>query len=142
MKYRSTLFLFLFITVLIGTISAQNPKLKFQHSFASLEKINPVPEWFKDAKFGIYFHWGVYSVPAYANEWYPRNMYFKNSNENKHHKEVYGEATEWPYNNFITGAKDKAGNFIQFAPKLKSQGGNFDPEEWAQLFYDAGAKCG
>jgi alpha-L-fucosidase len=60
-------------------------------------------------------------------------MYFKNSGENKHHKEIYGEETEWPYNNFITGAKDKAGNFIQFAPKLKSQGGNFDPEEWAQL---------
>jgi alpha-L-fucosidase len=82
---------------------------------------------------GIYFHWGVYSVPAYANEWYPRSMYGKNSNERKHHTEVYGAPEEWPYSNFITGAKDKQGNFIQFAPKLKSEGGNFDPDEWAQL---------
>lgn len=128
--------LFIAFALCYQSFYAQN----FQPNFPSLEKANPVPEWFKDAKFGIYFHWGVYSVPAYANEWYPRNMYFKNSNENKHHKEVYGEETEWPYNNFITGAKDKAGNFVQFAPKLKSQGGSFDPEEWAQLFADAGAK--
>jgi hypothetical protein len=38
----------------------------------TFDKVNPFPEWFKDAKFGIYFHWGVFSVPAYANEWYPR----------------------------------------------------------------------
>ena len=60
--------------------------------------------------------------------------------ENKHHVEIYGDPSEWPYNNFITGAKDKQGNFVQFAPKLKSQRGNFDPDEWAQLFADAGAK--
>jgi len=34
-----------------------------------------IPEWFRDAKFGIYAHWGVYSVPAHGNEWYPRRMY-------------------------------------------------------------------
>jgi len=113
---------------------------KFEPTFASLEKVNPVPEWFKDAKFGIYFHWGVFSVPAFANEWYPRNMYVKGSAENKHQIETYGDISEWPYNNFITGAKDKLGNFVQFAPKLKSEGGKFDPEEWAQLFADAGAK--
>ncbi|MGC1422219.1 MAG: alpha-L-fucosidase, partial [Terracidiphilus sp.] len=33
------------------------------------------PQWYKDAKFGIFIHWGVYSVPAAENEWYPRNMY-------------------------------------------------------------------
>lgn len=112
---------------------------KFEPTWRSLQQYN-VPEWFKDAKFGIYFHWGVYSVPAFANEWYPRNMYIKGSDENQHHIEVYGEPTEWPYNNFITGAKDKHGNYVQFAPKLKSEGGEFDPEEWAQLFADAGAR--
>ncbi|HEX7411152.1 MAG TPA: alpha-L-fucosidase [Bacteroidales bacterium] len=126
--------------ILHQSLTAQVSQQKFQPSFASLEKANPVPEWFKDAKFGIYFHWGVYSVPAFANEWYPRNMFIKGSNENKHHIAVYGETSEWPYNNFITGAKDKQGNFVQFAPKLKSQGGKFDPEEWAQLFADAGAR--
>ncbi len=140
MTHIRILFLFLLITAAVGKTSAQTPKQVFQPTFESLEKANPVPEWFKDAKFGIYFHWGVYSVPAFANEWYPRNIYLKGSPENMHHSEVYGEVSQWPYNNFITGAKDKQGNFVQFAPKLKSEGGKFDPEEWAQLFADAGAK--
>ena len=98
----------------------------------SLEKADPVPDWFKDAKFGIYFHWGVYSVPAFANEWYPRAMYIEGTQENRHHIDTFGNLSEWPYNNFITGAEDKKGNWVQFAPKLKSEGGKFDPEEWAQ----------
>lgn len=130
---------FLLVLMIIG-ITCSTSAQRFQPNFESLEKSNPVPEWFKDAKFGIYFHWGVYSVPAFGNEWYPRTMYFKDSYENKHHTETYGDVTSWPYNNFITGAKDKKGNFVQFAPKLKSEGGNFDPEEWVQLFADAGAK--
>jgi alpha-L-fucosidase len=122
------------------SIQYQDPKRAFLPNFESLEKVNPVPEWFKDAKFGIYFHWGVYSVPAFANEWYPRTMYIKGSVENKHHVETYGKVADWPYNDFMTGAKDKKGHFVQFAPRLKSQGGKFDPQEWAQLFADAGAK--
>jgi len=113
---------------------------KFEPTFESLQTANAVPEWFKDAKLGIYFHWGVYSVPAFANEWYPRHMYVTNSSENVHHRETYGEPSDWPYHNFIIGANDKKGNFVKFAPKLKSEGGNFDPEEWAQLFADAGAR--
>ena len=38
---------------------------------------HPTPEWFMDGKLGIYFHWGVYSVPAYGTEWYPRHMYLE-----------------------------------------------------------------
>jgi alpha-L-fucosidase len=140
MEFRKVCFLFLFIAGIICTITAQTKKQIYQPDFKSLEKVNPVPEWFKDAKFGIYFHWGVYSVPAYGNEWYPRTMYIKGTPENKHHIAVYGDPSQWPYNNFFTGAKDKQGNFVQFAPKLKSDGGKFDPEEWAQLFADAGAK--
>jgi alpha-L-fucosidase len=140
MTYKVAFLLFLFTAGTSGRISAQTQRPDFLPSFASLEKSNPVPEWFKDAKFGIYFHWGVYTVPAFGNEWYPRSMYIKGSPENKHHTEVYGDPSEWPYNNFITGAKDKQGNFVQFAPKLKSEGGKFDPDEWAQLFADAGAK--
>ena len=114
----------LFIAGIIDKISAQTQK-GFQPSLESLEKANPVPEWFKDAKFGIYFHWGVYTVPAFGNEWYPRSMYIKGSAENEHHVESYGDPSQWPYNNFITGAKGKQGNFVQFAPKLKSEGGKF-----------------
>jgi len=132
---------FIILLNIIGINACSTHKQqKFQPSFESLEQANPVPEWFKDAKFGIYFHWGVYSVPAFANEWYPRTMYIEGTAENKHHLATYGSPTQWPYHNFITGAKDKQGNFVQFAPKLKSEGGKFDPEEWAQLFADAGAK--
>ena len=140
MKLNYIFALVLFAAILAGCTSTQTKKNKFEPTLESLEKANPVPEWFMDAKFGIYFHWGVYSVPAFANEWYPRTMYIKGSAENLHHMATYGDIKEWPYNNFMTGAKDRQGNFVQFAPKLKSKGGNFDPDEWAQLFSDAGAR--
>ena len=143
MKAKSLLISFLLIIFVLwhaDKVPAQNKNHEYQPTFESLDKANPVPEWFKDAKFGIYFHWGVYSVPAFGNEWYPRSMYIKGSSENKHHIETYGDPSQWPYDHFITGDKDKEGNFVQFAPKLKSDGGKFDPDEWAQLFADAGAK--
>ena len=140
MKWKSVLLLFILITGVTSSIPAQTMNQDYQPAFESLDKANPVPEWFKDAKFGIYFHWGVYTVPAFGNEWYPRNMYIKGSAENIHHIETYGDPSVWPYYYFLTGAKDKKGNFVQFAPKLKSEGGKFDPDEWAQLFADAGAK--
>lgn len=129
-----------FLIIMIAISGCRDPKIAYTPTWASVEQVNPAPEWFKDAKFGIYFHWGVYSVPAFANEWYPRNMYKKDSWENKHHIEKFGEPSEWPYNLFITGGNDKQGNPVQFAPKLKSEGGQFDPQEWAQLFSDAGAR--
>jgi alpha-L-fucosidase len=135
--------IFFFLLLIAGTDTrspAQDTVKRYRPDFASLERANPVPEWFRDAKFGIYFHWGVYSVPAFANEWYPRNMHRKGSPENKHHHLVYGEPQNWPYHYFINGAKDRQGKFVQFSPKLKSAGGAFDPEEWAQLFVDAGAR--
>ena len=109
-------------------------------SWSSVDQHPPAPEWFQDAKFGIYFHWGAFSVPAFSSEWYPRNMYIAGSNENSHHRSVYGDPSVWPYHNFINGANDRSGNLVQFAPKLRSAGGNFDPNDWAQLFVDAGAR--
>ncbi|GAA1812777.1 alpha-L-fucosidase [Luedemannella flava] len=109
-------------------------------TWSSVNQHPPAAEWFQDAKFGIYYHWGAFSVPAYGNEWYPRNMYNNGSGENNHHRSVYGDPSVWPYHNFINGARDRAGNWVQFAPRLRSAGGNFDPDEWAQLFVDAGAR--
>ncbi|MET9911941.1 alpha-L-fucosidase [Streptomyces sp. NPDC006476] len=123
-----------------GAGTAQAAPSTYTPSWGSVNQHPPAPEWFQDAKFGIYFHWGVFSVPAYDSEWYPRNMYIGGSNANTHHIATYGDPSVWPYHNFINGANDKAGHFTQFAPKLKSAGGNFDPDEWAQLFVDAGAK--
>lgn len=117
---------------------AQSPV--YEPNLESLKQVNPAPEWFKDAKFGIYFHWGVYSTPAFGNEWYPRHMYKDSTRENIHHLSTYGTPEEWPYHFFITGAKNKQDEFVQFAPKLKSEGGAFDPDEWAQLFAKSGAR--
>ena len=83
-----------------------------------------VPEWYRRAKFGIFIHWGVFSVPAFANEWYSRNMYVKDSPEYLHHIEKYGKHADFGYKDFI--------------PMFKAE--KFDPGEWAELFAEAGAK--
>ena len=123
-----------------GLVLANSGPSSYTASWSSVDQHPPAPEWFQDAKFGIYYHWGVFSVPAFSSEWYPRNMYVGGSTENSHHIATYGDPSVWPYHNFINGARDKAGNFVQFAPKLTSAGGNWDPNAWAQLFADAGAK--
>src|ERR1700688_1932545 len=56
---------------------------QFQPTWESLQHYQ-VPAWYQDAKFGIFLHWGVYSVPAFGNEWYPRSMYQQGSKEFKH----------------------------------------------------------
>lgn len=124
----------------LGAGVAQAAPSTYTPDWNSVDQHPPAPEWFQDAKFGIYFHWGVFSVPAYGNEWYPRNMYEAGNNANRHHIATYGQPSAWPYHNFIDGAQDLAGNFVKFAPKLKSAGGKFDPDEWVQLFVDAGAR--
>jgi len=95
----------------------------FRADWESLENYT-VPEWYVDAKFGIFIHWGVYSVPAFGNEWYPRNMYKKDSDEYKHHVATYGTQDKFGYKDFI--------------PLFKAE--KFDPAAWARLFKDAGAK--
>ena len=123
--------------------TAAQTATSYTASWSSLNKHPPAPEWFQDAKFGIYFHWGAYSVPAFGSEWYPRNMYNKagSSAEYNHHLSVYGDPFgQWPFNDFLSGANDKSGKFVQFAPKLVSNGGNWDPNAWAQIFVNAGAR--
>jgi alpha-L-fucosidase len=123
-----------------GVVWATGGPSHYDPTWSSVDQHPPAPEWFQDAKFGIYYHWGGFSVPAFNNEWYPRGMYIGGSQENRHHIATYGDPSVWPYHNFLNGARDRAGNWVQFAPKLKSAGGNWDPNEWAQLFVDAGAK--
>jgi len=48
---------------------------EYEPQWKSLARHKQAPKWFRDAKFGIYFHWGPYSVPAFGNEHYPRTMY-------------------------------------------------------------------
>jgi alpha-L-fucosidase len=113
---------------------------RFSAHWPSIDRHVAAPEWFQDAKFGIYHHWGAFSVPAFNSEWYPREMYRPGSIDREHHIATYGDPADWPYHYFIDGAHDKSGRFVQFAPKLASAGGAFDPREWAQLIADAGAR--
>ena len=96
----------------------------FEANWESLKKHKAAPEWFRDAKFGIYFHWGVYSVPAFSSEWYPRHMYLKNNREYRHHIKKYGDPAKFGYPDFV--------------PMFKAE--KFDANEWAELFARGGAR--
>src|ERR1700730_2549584 len=61
-------------TALLTEVRRQDSDGPYRADWQSLQKYE-VPDWYKDAKFGIFIHWGVYSVPAFGSEWYPRNMY-------------------------------------------------------------------
>ena len=65
----------------------------YRDDWESLETYE-APAWYRDAKFGIFIHWGVYSVPAFGSEWYPRNMYRQGSPEYTHHIATYGPQDE------------------------------------------------
>ncbi len=95
----------------------------FKPGWDSLEQYK-VPEWYKDAKFGIFIHWGVYAVPAFGSEWYPREMYQQGSEINRHQVATYGPLDKFGYKDFI--------------PMFKAE--HFDAQAWAKLFKDAGAK--
>lgn len=99
------------------------PDGPFEATWESLEYYT-VPRWYLDAKFGIFIHWGVYSVPAFGNEWYPRNMYQQGSREFQHHVETYGPQSRFGYKDFI--------------PRFTAE--RFDPAAWADLFCRAGAR--
>ncbi|MEV6443343.1 alpha-L-fucosidase [Amycolatopsis sp. NPDC051716] len=125
---------------LAGPAAAATAAEPYQPTWPSVDRHPPAPEWFQDAKFGIYWHWGAFTTPEFGSEWYGRNMYIPDSGENKHHKATYGDPAVWGYDRFIDGGTDVAGNPVQFAPKPVSQGGRFDPEDWARVVKASGAK--
>lgn len=101
---------------------------QFEPKWESLDK-RKIPEWYLDAKFGIFIHWGIYSVPSWGApksyaEWYWHNIANKKEDNPwwQHHKKFYGEKFEYQ----------------DFAPMFKAE--YFNPEQWAELFYRAGAK--
>ena len=104
--------------------TADAAKPAYTADWQSLAKHDEAPDWFRDAKFGIYFHWGVYSVPAFGSEWYPRNMHFKDRGEYKNHVAKYGDPAQFGYDKFV--------------PMFKAE--KFDADQWADLFQKAGAR--
>lgn len=101
------------------------PVQKYQPEWESLKQ-HQTPEWFRDAKFGIYFHWGVYSYMG-KGEWYSHHMYIDKDKGwghdiREHHIETYGEETQ----------------YYDFIEKYTAE--HFDAKEWATLFKKSGAK--
>lgn len=103
---------------------------KYAPTMESLATINAQPEWFKDAKLGIYFHWGLYSVPAYQTEWYAKWMHIDKPTKPwqkghyQYHLKTYGPISEFGYHHF--------------KPMFKAE--YYDPQQWLTLFKEAGAK--
>jgi alpha-L-fucosidase len=98
------------------------PPGPFQPNWDSLRANWKPPEWFRDAKFGIFMHWGLYAVPAHGNEWYVSRMY--TGNNVAWQTEHFGPISKFGYKDFIplfTAAK-------------------YNPDDWVTLFKKAGAK--
>ena len=82
------------------------------------------PDWYRDAKFGMFIHWGVYSVPAFGSEWYSRNMYIQGNPCYDYHREHFGDQAGFGYKDLI--------------PLFTAD--RFDPASWLDLFQKAGAQ--
>lgn len=129
MNSRTSVYLLLITgVILFAGCAGKNPDTEsrkhFDPNWESLAKHEAAPEWFQDAKLGIYFHWGVYSVPAFGSEWYPRNMHFPDRKEYKHHVETYGHPSEFGYHDFVS----------DFTAE------HFDADDWIALFKKSGAR--
>ncbi len=101
----------------------ETPNGPFEATWESLLDHRP-PQWYVDGKFGIFVHWGPYCVPAFGNEWYPRQMYLQGTPEFEHHLKTYGPHKEFGYKDFI--------------PRFRAQ--RFSAEAWAELFAKSGAR--
>ena len=107
----------------LWTIESVIQKGPYQANWASLSR-HKTPAWFVRDKFGIFIHFGVYSVPAFGNEWYSRSMYDKNTEEYAHHRKEWGTQKDFGYKDFI--------------PLFRAE--KFSAEEWVGLFRQAGAR--
>jgi alpha-L-fucosidase len=130
LAFTSTLALCgLFCTSLVHAADTAGPPVKLTHIAgpftadpASLNKYQ-TPEWFRDAKFGIWAHWGPQSVPR-AGDWYARNMYIYGTPQYAHHLKMYGHPSKFGYKDII--------------PLWKAE--KFDPDALMALYAKAGAK--
>ena len=104
-------------------IEEVNANGKYKPDWVSLSN-HKVPDWYKRDKLGVFIHWGIYSVPAFGNEWYPRSMYERSTPEFEHHRKTYGDQKTFGYKDFI--------------PMFKAE--KFDASQWVSLFKKAGIR--
>lgn len=116
---------FFFLAFAFASASYAQPAL-YTADWKSLDS-RPTPQWWKDAKLGIFIHWGLYSVPSWGSkgsyaEWYLKGLQTKGSAREQWHREMYGP--DFTYRDFASLFKAR----------------NFDPDQWADLFARAGAR--
>src|SRR5437016_13545350 len=130
---------FLFVVILLSLLSASALAQSYEPTWDSVDK-RPTPAWFSDAKFGIFIHWGTYSVPAYAPvlpgklayaEWYWNAL--TNGRSNSKADEL--QKGTWAFHQKVYGADFP---YQDFAPQFKAE--LFDPDHWADVFARSGAK--
>jgi alpha-L-fucosidase len=109
-------------TVLIGPDAEPMQTGKFEPTWESLEQYQ-TPEWFRDAKFGIWAHWGPQCEPE-QGDWYARNMYFENERQGEFHRENYGHPSKVGFKDIINLWKAE----------------NWDPDKLMALYKRAGAQ--
>lgn len=105
----------------VRAVTKPMPSGPFAPTWESLAHHYKTPAWFSQAKFGIFMHWGLYSVPAHGSEWYEKHM--------------YATFIQWHAEHF--GAQEKFG-YKDFIPLFTQE--KFNPDEWAILFKKAGAR--
>jgi alpha-L-fucosidase len=110
----------------IGMLQLKLTAQTYQPNWESLDS-RPVPSWFMNEKFGIFIHWGAYSVPSWGpqhsySEWYQNGLQADKDNvRKKFHKLHYGDMS-----------------YYGFGPMFKAD--RFDPDAWAKVFEQSGAK--
>jgi len=129
MKYRWMHIFVLLAGVMIFYTRCTSQVMTYEPTWESLSR-DEIPEWVLDAKFGVYTHWGVYSVPAHGGPDYVKNLYDISGEDKKgvirYHENKYGPRSEIGY--------------TQFIPQFKAE--KFKADEWAGLMAEAGAKFG
>ena len=109
-------------TVIVNTKSEPVTAGKFQPTWDSLKQYQ-APEWFRDAKFGIWAHWGPQCAPE-DSDWYARNMYIQGHKQNVYHLAHYGPPSQFGFKDVIHTWKAE----------------NFDPEKLVALYKRTGAQ--
>ena len=125
---RSCAGLITIVFILLGFSGCQTVEQEetvFEPTWESLQQYE-CPEWFLDAKFGIYAHWGPYCVPAFptTTDWYSHHMYQPDHAIHEYHVETYGPVTEFGYKELVP---------LFTAPR-------FDADQWAELYRESGAR--
>ena len=116
-KFSTILLLSVFVAVQFGVVSS-----RYDPTWESLDA-RPLPSWYDEAKFGIFMHWGVYSVPSFGNEWFW----------------YYWKTKKIPqYVDFMKKNYPPTFEYPDFAPMFTAE--FFDPEVWAELLQKSGAR--